>query len=36
MSSPPQPFAQDTYATWHNSQFPTDAPLIEKVEKLPS
>jgi hypothetical protein len=34
MPPPPNPFAPDTYSTWHNATFPGDAPLPEKVEKL--
>ena len=30
----PHPFAPDTYAVWHNAQFPADDPLLEKVEQL--
>jgi len=34
MSPPPHPFAPDTYARWHNAQYPADDPLLDKVEKL--
>jgi hypothetical protein len=34
MSPPPYPFSSDTYASWHNAEYPDDAPLLDNVEKL--
>lgn len=28
----PRPFAHDTYTAWHQSQFPDDEPLLDRVE----